>query len=105
MVRSDLPIGMIGAQLIHAAGESSPGSIGEGTFAIALAARDEQDLLRIADHLRRSCIEHTPICEPDAPYHGQLMAIGIAPKRRSKLRPFLSSIPLLKEICAGVAQR
>ena len=93
---------MIGAQLIHAAGESSTGDLEEGTFAIALSARDEADLLAIADRLSAASIQYTAIREPDAPYDGQLMALGLRPKRRSKLYPFLSSIPLLRESVTNV---
>lgn len=96
-MRCDLPIGMIGAQLIHAAGESSPGGLAEGTYAFALAAKDEATLESIADRLDREGVEFTRIHEPDEPYCGQLMALGLSPRKRSRIAPILSSLPLLKE--------
>jgi hypothetical protein len=138
IVRADLPRGIQAAQIIHAAGESSPGKLPDGTFAIALSVPDEAALVRECDRLRgRGFVEQppsaelteppeppsfwqrclrwlrqlwagasappqeqslsfVPIREPDPPYHGALMAIGIVPARREALRRHLSSLPKLK---------
>lgn len=97
IVRRDLPMGVIGAQLVHAAGESSPGDIPEGTFAICLGARDEDQLLELEDKLIAAGIKHTAIREPDAPYNGALMAVGIEPvEDRNVLRPITGNLPLLR---------
>ena len=96
MVRSDLPRGIQAANLIHAAGESSPGNLPSGTFAIALVLPDEASLWRLADLLRREKIDHRAIIEADGPFAGQLLAVGIAPQRKEKLRKHLASLPLLK---------
>ena len=138
ILRRDLPHGLQVAQAIHAAGESSPGNLPDGTYAIALAVADEPSLLREAERLRargferlestkaapaartlweRCCdavrrFAHTlglvqrpaeverlafvPIHEPDPPYHGALMAIGILPARREVLRRHLSSLATVK---------
>ena len=82
--------------LIHAAGESSTGNLPPNTYAIALALPNERALRRFARRLGENGIVHRGIYEPDAPYHGQLMAIGIYPDRKSKLRKLLSKLPLLK---------
>lgn len=97
VVRKDLPLGVIGAQLIHAAGESSPGGIPEGTFAVCLGAQDEDQLLELERKLIASNIKHTAVREPDAPYNGALMAIGIEPvEDRTVLRPITGNLPLLR---------
>jgi hypothetical protein len=77
IVRADLPLGVMVAQTIHAAGESGPAV--HGTHAIALAATNERALGRVADQLTEAGINHVQIREPDAPWLGQLMAIGIPP--------------------------
>src|SRR6185436_16675151 len=79
IVRADLPRGVLAAQLIHAAGESSPGGLPEGTRAVALAAQGELHLASIERHLRQLGIDHRAIREPDPPWDGALMAIGLAP--------------------------
>lgn len=103
VVRSDLPFGAQAAQLIHAAGQSVTEPAPEGTYAIALHVKDETELYRLTARLELAGIQHTLIRESDAPYTGQLMAIGIPPQDRAKLKPLLSSYPLLR-INAPVAQ-
>ena len=96
MVRADLPFGVMAAQLIHAAGESSPGNMSSGTYAIALAAKSELQLLALERRLVSQNIPHAAIRESDAPWDGQLMAIGIAPCDRSIVRKEVSQLPLIK---------
>ena len=67
------------AQLIHAAGESAGGSLPKNTIAVALGARDEAHLEFIEAKLRRFSIPHHAIREPDAPWNGALMSIGLSP--------------------------
>ena len=52
MVRKDLAIGVLAAQVVHAAGESSPGNLPEGTYAIVLAVPDEGALKAVAARLQ-----------------------------------------------------
>lgn len=67
--------------------------------AVALAARNEQDLIELDLALREAEIPHMTIREPDAPYFGQITSIGIEPtKDKAKLRPFLKRFKL----CAGM---
>ncbi len=96
IVRRDLPRGAQAAQLIHAAGESSPGNLPASTFAVALTCRDENELQQLAIRLDRDGCDFVLIREPDAPYHGQLMAIGVRPTLKSKVRRSLSNFPLVK---------
>lgn len=100
VVRSDLPLGFLAAQVVHAAGESSLARVPIGTNAVVLAVPDEPALLAIAARLEAAGVAHTLIREPDAPWHGAATAIGIEPvSDRSTLRPLLSSLPLLgKEV-------
>jgi hypothetical protein len=87
---------MQAAQIVHAAGESSPGDLPAGTFAVCLTVADERSLVRLADDLRRAGVQFTAIFEPDPPFHGQLMALGVAPRRKGELRRYLSTLPLLR---------
>jgi len=96
IVRADLPRGIQSAQIIHAAGESSPGNLPEGTYAVSLTARDEVHLSLIAKKLRLAGVEFTMIREPDAPYLGALMALGLHPKRKEEIRRHVSELPKLK---------
>jgi len=94
IARTDVPVGTLCAQLIHAAGESSPGGLLEGTRAVALAARSEMQLLALEKKLISNKIQHVAIREPDL--DNQLMAIGIAPCDRSVVRKVVSNFPLIK---------
>lgn len=96
IVRSDLARGVQAAQIVHAAGESSPGNLPEGTHAIVLAVPGELELESVATRLKAAGIQFVRIEEPDAPFHGALMALGLRPARKEVLRRALSSLPLLK---------
>jgi len=85
------------AQLIHAAGESSPGDLPTNTHAVALEAASEAELLDLEERLLSLDIPHTAIREPWAPYNNQLMAIGIRPMVRDTiLKKLMSGFPLVK---------
>lgn len=79
IVRGDLPRGTLAAQVVHAAGESSPGRLPPGTRAVVLAVRDVARLEQLERDLTRLAIPHHAIREPDPPYFGALMAIGVVP--------------------------
>ena len=97
MIRRDLPRGTQAAQLIHAAGHSSPGlSLPSDTYAIALSCQDEAELRALSERLNEAGILHQRICEPDAPYLGQLMALGLPPAYKSTYRRYISNLPLIK---------
>lgn len=98
IVRGDLPLGVAAAQIAHAAGESSPGNLKPGTFAVVLAARDAAHLAQVADRLRIANVNYVAVFESDAPYTDQLMSIGVAPGPRSTLRQHLSSLSLYGRI-------
>lgn len=95
-MRSDLPIGNLCAQLLHAAGESSPGNLPSGTYAVALAAKNEAKLLALERKLLEHGVAHVSIREPDL--SDSLTAIGFPPTTdRKSLRKFLAQFPLIGE--------
>lgn len=96
ITRADIPHGLQAAMLIHAAGESSPGDLPPHTYAIALTCKDEKELDILSRKLDVAGIRHSRIIENDAPWTGQLMAIGIPPGSRSALKRHLQGYPLLK---------
>jgi peptidyl-tRNA hydrolase len=98
VVRQDLPRGFLAAQVVHAAGESAGGTIPDGTYAVVLAARDEDQLLEVHEDLKAAGgIPHVLIQEPDPPWLGQATAIGVRPTRnRRRVASVLGRLPLLK---------
>jgi peptidyl-tRNA hydrolase len=96
IIRADLPLGFMAAQIVHAAGETSPGNIPPETNAIVLSVPDEASLLSVHDRLTKAGLGHHLVSEPDAPWNGQATAIGIPPAPRTCIRPYLSSLPLLR---------
>lgn len=114
IVRKDVPLGVIAAQVTHAAGESFakwafafahakhtkvfPSLLrGEPTTAVVLEADDNEHLKKIARMLRKKNIHHVAICEPDAPWNGQMMAIGVLPGEREALKPYFKGLSLLRD--------
>ncbi len=97
MVRRDLPLGDLAAQLVHAAGETGGRDLPENTHAVVLAVEDERELVKLADRLSVAGVPHRLIREPDAPFNGAATALGIVPGPRRPLRRFLSRYPLLRE--------
>lgn len=95
-MRRDIPRGAQFAQLIHAAGESSP-RVASGTYAVALAARDELQLEELALLLREAEVKFVEVREPDAPYCGALMALGLEPtQHRKPIQKITGQLSLLK---------
>lgn len=91
ITRSDLYGGPKAAQLIHAAGESSTGSLPPNTRAIALTARDEDHLRTVETKLKDANIPHHAVWED-----GVLFAIGIVPTDDLKeIRRVTSNLPLV----------
>ena len=91
-----LPLGVLAAQVCHAAGESVSETVPVGTHAVVLAARDEAHLREIYQNLITHGVKAHLVEEPDPPWHGAAMAIGITPCPRDAVRKLLSSLPLLR---------
>ena len=100
IVRTDVSFGVQMAMLLHAAGESfgkdPPKCRNDGVpiYAVALAAKNEAELLLLEDKLLRKAIPHVAFREPDR--NNELMAIGIVPMERGRVRNLLSSLPLIR---------
>lgn len=82
--------------MVHAAGESSPGNLPDRTRAVVLAVNDEQELLSLERKLQDKGLPHKAIREPDEPWSGQLMAIGLEPTSRTKVKKLLYSYKLFE---------
>ncbi|MCC6752082.1 MAG: hypothetical protein IT371_30805 [Deltaproteobacteria bacterium] len=96
VVRADLPQGFLAAQIVHAAGESSPGNLPNGTHAVVLAVPDEPALAVVERALAKAGVPHVAVREPDPPWDGALTAIGVRPvEDRRPVRRVLGRLPLL----------
>jgi hypothetical protein len=83
------------ANTVHAAGESA--GVPSGTFAVALATADQDELEEVMARLSALQIPYAAIRETQGEHAGELMAIGIEPLRdRSQIRKAVSSLPLVK---------
>ncbi len=100
IVRSDAPAGVQLAQTIHAAGQSAQlagaDSASPPTIAVALAASCDE-LAAVARALGEADVRHVLVHEPDEPWRGALMAIGIVPSPRAHLRRLVAHLPLVRE--------
>ncbi len=106
IVRNDLPLGVLTAQLTHAAGESSflykNDSIFKGATAVVLEVEGELALYKAAQHLRESGIAHVLIVENWIPYSGQLMALGVVPKEKADIEHAFKGFNLLRTCVSPV---
>jgi hypothetical protein len=81
--------------IVHAVGESLTGPHDPATYAVVLAARDEADIERIAAFLEGRGVALARVTEPDPPWGGALMALGLAPRPKNELRRHVSHLRLL----------
>jgi hypothetical protein len=99
IVRDDALQGVQLAQTIHAAGWSAQlphaGDASPPTVAIALAA-SPVELTDLARVLADAGVRHVLVHEPDAPWHGALMAIGMVPSPRVLVRRYVAHLPLVR---------
>jgi len=99
IVRDDAPPGVQLAQTIHAAGQSAQlpgaGPASPPTIAVALAA-SPYELALLARALADANVPHVLVHEPDEPWRGALMAIGLAPSPRALVRRFVAHLPLVR---------
>lgn len=90
-------MGTKAAMIIHAAGESFKESNqcrGSPIYAVALVAPDEAELINLETKLLRDNIQHVAFREPDR--DNELMAIGITPINRTRLKQYVHHYKLLK---------
>lgn len=107
IVRSDLPFGTIAAQVAHAAARSAilrfNGDVQpniDHAMVVVLEARSPQHISAILQRLNRfenEWLNFVPVYEPDLPWNGALMAIGIAPGHRYILSSFFVGLELLSD--------
>jgi polysaccharide deacetylase 2 family uncharacterized protein YibQ len=99
IIRDDVSTGVQLAQTIHAAGQSAqvadafPAS--PPTVAVALAASPEA-LAALARALADADVRHVLVHEPDEPWCGALMAIGMVPSPRALVCRFVAHLPLVR---------
>lgn len=95
IVRDDLPLGVLGSMIIHAAGESAAAwahvnqrKLPADTHAVLLEVSNEAELLEFHKNLVQAGylrgVDQFLIDENSGPYAGQFMAIGILPRIRNK---------------------
>lgn len=77
---------------------SSPGSLPEGTYAVALHIESEAALRSLSERLSSNSIDHRLIIESEGPHAGEAMAIGIVPLDRKRVKKLLSMYPLIKSV-------
>jgi len=80
---------------VHAAGESSPGDLSPGTYAVVVGIENERLLRRLARNLEALKVPIHRVEESHGEYGGQLMAIGLEPGPKSVRGKYLSNIPLV----------
>lgn len=98
VVRADLPLGIQAAQIVHAVGESLNEPHKANTHSVVLSVPNEDALREAVRRLGLYGVRHKVIIEPDKPWNGQRMAIGVFPVwDREYVKKALSSLPLLKE--------
>lgn len=95
VVRTDLPVGFLSAQVAHASGESLSEPVAPGTFAVVLGVDTEAELRALHTQLKAGRIRCILVEETDAPYTGQATAIGIEPTTdKATLKKYLSRLSL-----------
>lgn len=90
-------MGLLAAQVCHAAGESAYEPVPPGTHAVVLSS-SKSELEALEARLRAASIAHAAIRENTVPYAGELVAIGLQPCLRECVKRFVSALPLLKEV-------
>ena len=99
IVRGDVPTGVQLAQTIHAAGWSAQLAGAHGasppTVAVALSA-SPAELSELAARLAELRVPHVCVHEPDEPWRGALMAIGMVPAPRAHVQRHVAHLRLVR---------
>ena len=99
IVRSDAPVGVQLAQTIHAAGCSAqlPGAERTAPPATAIALEASlPELVALSGALDAAAVPHVLVHEPDEPWRGAPMAIGVLPTSRARVRRFVAHLKLVR---------
>lgn len=94
-MRRDIPTGLQGAYIGHAAGESNPFNR-KNMHIVVLTCADEAELKATAHRLSVACLPHHVMSESDGPFAGQVLSLGVEPNRKEVVRRYLSCFPLFK---------
>lgn len=99
LVRKDLPFAVQMVNVAHAAGESVvEAPIPSTTRAVILHVADEKELLKYVEIIKQKNFSHVLIKEPDEPYNGAAMALGLTPSnRRNALRRVFYHLKLVND--------
>jgi hypothetical protein len=81
--------------VVHATGESVSTTHPDGLHAVVLAG-DPQELQRLKERLTAASVPHRTIIEPDPPFLGEVMAVGITPAARRLIKPYVRHLSLLE---------
>jgi len=96
VVRADLSFGVQAAMLMHAVGISVKEPHVDGMWALALHVRDEAHLMEVAGWLLKAGFGFVIYRDPDPPFNGAAMALGVAPTfERERLKKCLQRLPLV----------
>lgn len=89
--------GVCAVQAAHAAGESCfDGPANGETHVVALVAETSAALEMLHVSLDKAAIQHVTIREPDAPYKGAAVAVGIKPMDRESVRSHVAHFKVLR---------
>lgn len=90
--------GVAAVQAAHAAGESAfDGPVRGDTHVVALVADKSDDLEALAGRLAGAGLRYVLIREPDEPYNGAAVALGIEPTEdRDRVRPHVASFKVFR---------
>lgn len=78
------------AQAIHAASESIRQlPVPDDTHAAVLMADTSDQLEQLAEKLMDHGIHYALICEPDEPYKGAAVALGVTPLPKARVQPLM----------------
>lgn len=89
--------GVTAVQAAHAAGESVFAGPARGdTHVVALVAEKSEDLEALAGRLAGAGIRYVLIREPDEPYRGAAVALGIEPQDREHVRPHVADFKVFR---------
>lgn len=75
----------------------SPGSMIDRTVVVILGARNELKLKKLQQRLLQFEVPHVSITEPDAPWNGQLMALGLVPTDKRTVEQYLRDYHMLPD--------
>ena len=95
IVRKDLPVGVMAAMVVHAAGRTGS-KVADYAHAVVLQVNDGESVVDLASKLAKASVEHLMILENEEPWNGAPMAIGIPPmEATAPLRKILKNLKLL----------